>query len=128
MTNHQPSSAARWISLALIAPASFALFTATTVWASSVDPLAQSAPLSDAQVVTPAVESAPTAREQAALDKQAEIDAMTADLESIQAKIAKLKSATHKNKVAAAAPIPRVHVSTKTKAPTTHTKTGASGG
>jgi hypothetical protein len=126
MTNPRPSSAARWISLAVIAPASFGLFTATTVWAASVNPLAPSVPVSDAQVIVTPEDSAPSLREQAALDLQAEIDAKTADLEAIQAKIAKLKSATHKNKVAVAAPIPRVNVSKK--APTTHTTTGASCG
>jgi molecular chaperone DnaK (HSP70) len=124
MTEQHHSSPARWISLALIAPASFGLFAATTVWASSVNPLTSSAPVSDAQTTA---EASVTLREQAALDKQAEIDAMTADLEKIQARITKLKKATHKNNVAAAAPIPRVHVSTS-KRPTTHTTTGASGG
>jgi hypothetical protein len=123
MTEQHHSSAARWISLALIAPASFGLFAATTVWASSVNPLTATAPVSDVQ---DAATATVTLREQAALDKQAEIDAMTADLEKIQARITKLKKATHKNNVAAAAPIPRVHVSTKS--PTTHTTTGASGG
>jgi uncharacterized protein YlxW (UPF0749 family) len=120
MTN----GSARWISLALIAPASVALFAGSTVWAASVNPLDSSASSQSQPVATTPQDSL---REQAARERQAQIDALTAELEAVQKKVKSYKTKTHSTTVAASKPIPRVTVGSS-KPPSSNTKTGASGG
>jgi uncharacterized protein YlxW (UPF0749 family) len=120
MTN----GSARWLSLALIAPASVVLFAGSTVWAASVNPL-ESAPTAQSQPASITVQD--SLREQAAMQRQAQIDALTAELEAVQKKVKSYKAKTNSTSAAANKPIPRVTVGSS-KPPSSNTKTGASGG